>query len=112
MGRSPERRRKMTKSQEKAIEKIRQQVIDGWYSDELEFKQFEIEDCRYFVSVFVESGMKGDEGTLAAVFSRDCAHFFVGKRGGITYPVWDQKKKKQYRRQYKNNIYRVYIDQK
>lgn len=51
-----------------------------------EIKQYEVEDCGFFLSVYAVVGMKGDEGTMA-IICRDRVHLFVGKRGGITYPV-------------------------
>ena len=77
----------MTKAQEKALNKIRKLVEDGFYSDEYEIKKWEVEENEFFVSLYVVYGMKNDEGTLGEVFARDHAHLFVGKKGGITYPV-------------------------
>lgn len=78
----------MTKSQEKAIEKIRKLGEELFWgrADEYEFKEFDIKELNYgTISLVVETGMKNDEGTLAAIFARDRAHLFIGKRGGITY---------------------------
>ena len=86
----------MTKSQEKAIEKIRKLAEDMFWggADNYEFKQFEVEELDYgAVSVVVETGHKNDEGTLAAVFCRDYCLLFGGKNGGITY--YDNKCKKK-----------------
>lgn len=77
----------MTKLQKKALERIKQLVEQDFYSDEYEIKLWEVKECEYFVSLVVEYGLKGDEGTMAKVFGRDRAHLFIGKRGGITYPV-------------------------
>lgn len=54
---------------------------------EYEIKRYEVEECHYFVSVFLEVGQKNDEGTLASIICRDKVQLFIGKRGGITYPV-------------------------
>lgn len=78
----------MTKSQEKAIEKIRKLGEELFYggADEYEFKEFDIQELNNgTISLVVETGMKNDEGTLAALFTRDRAHLFIGKKGGITY---------------------------
>lgn len=78
----------MTVAQEKAIAKIRRLAAETLYDPATyEFKRFDVEDCGSFLSVVVETGMMNDEGTLAEVFARDRAHLFVGRRGGITYPV-------------------------
>lgn len=77
----------MTKSQAKAIEKIKRLGEDLFYGgkDNYEFKQFEVEEHDTFVYVLVCTGMKNDEGTMASIFCRDRARLFVGKKGGITY---------------------------
>lgn len=77
----------MTKSQEKAIAKIRSLVERELYSDQYEIKRFDITDNKYFISLYVQYGLIGDEGTLAEALGRDSAHLFIGKRGGITYPM-------------------------
>lgn len=82
----------MTKSQERAVEKIKKLAED--YMNKCfnngELKEWEVEENEYFVSVVLEIGNKDDEGTMAAIFGRDRAHLFVGKRGGVTYPVSKQ----------------------
>ena len=77
----------MTKSQEKALKKIRKLVEEEFYSDRCEIKEWTVKENEYFVSLVVEYGLKNDEGTMAEVYARDRAHLFIGKRGGITYPV-------------------------
>ena len=80
----------MTKAQEKAIARIRKMAENtlffGTNKDDYEFKEWEVSENEYFVNVVLEVGRKGDEGTMAAIFARDRAQLFVGKRGGITYP--------------------------
>ena len=79
----------MTKSQERAVAQIRRLAERNLLNPETyEFKEWEVKENEYFVSVYVVTGMKGDEGTFGEVFCRDRAHLFVGKRGGITYPVY------------------------
>lgn len=78
----------MTNSQKLAIEKIRR-LADKFYLEErdgYELKSWRVEDCGKFTSVILEYGLIGDEGTLA-ILARGHAHLFVGKKGGITYPV-------------------------
>ena len=76
----------MTKQQEKAIKKIEELAKELLYGEEYEIKRFDIEELNdKFVEVVVETGMKNDSGTYAAIFCRDRAQLFVGKRGGVTY---------------------------
>ena len=87
-----------TKAQDKAIAKIERLAKElCWNPDKYEIKKFEVTEGEYFVNVIVETGMKDDEGTLAEVFCRDRAQLFVGKRGGITYPVSKQTKDGHYK---------------
>lgn len=81
----------MTKSQAKAVEMIRKEaertLFFGSDKSIYEFKEWTVEEGEYFVNVVLEVGRKGDEGTMAAIVCRDRAQFFIGKRGGITYPM-------------------------
>ena len=77
----------MTKSQEKALARIRESV-EAWGDGRYEIKRWEVEDHGSFLSLVVQTGMPDDEGTAAEMFARDRAHIFIGPRGGITYPVW------------------------
>ena len=79
----------MTKSQIEAIERIKRLAMERYsnYAETHEIKELEVRDYDYFVSVVIETGLKDDEGTLAEFIARDRAHLFIGKRGGITYPV-------------------------
>jgi hypothetical protein len=54
------------------------------------FTDFEIKtlsvtrfDNRRSVTVYVETGLTGDEGTLASVFGRSKRHFTIGPRGAV-----------------------------
>ena len=76
----------MTKAQENAIARIRK-LVDEECGIRYEIKQWEVEDYEHFISVYVVYGMPNDEGTMAAIFARDHAHLYVGKRGGISFPV-------------------------
>ena len=58
-----------------------------------EIKEYTVRGYDSFVSVILEVGMVGDEGTLAQVYARDRVHLFIGKRGGITYPSSDENGK-------------------
>ena len=66
----------MTKSQEKAIERIRK-LVENNLRNSQEIKMWEIKEHETFVSVYVAYGLKNDEGTLAELFCRDKAHLFV-----------------------------------
>lgn len=80
----------MTKSQERAIEQLKTRVKkDLFFGDEnkYEIKTWEVTENEYFVSVVFETGLIGDEGTAAAIFARDRGQVFIGKCGGITYPI-------------------------
>lgn len=78
----------MTKAQERTIEKIKKDIpyFDFYHSDNYEIKKLEIEENEYFVSIYIVTGMKGDEGTLAAGLCRKYRHGFIGKNGGIMVP--------------------------
>lgn len=111
----------MTKEQERTVSRIRRDAeYHFFYSEDYEFKKWEVTENKYFVSVVFVVGMKGDEGTLASIICRDRAQLFIGKRGGITYPVSKQLKNGEYRHYSKRlttkcgriNLYTPVIDQK
>ena len=77
----------MTNAQEKALQRIKNLVESEFYHDEMEIKTWKIDENEYFVSLVLEYGMKNDEGTLAEIFGRNRAHLFIGKKGGVRYPV-------------------------
>jgi hypothetical protein len=72
----------LTAAQRKAAER----VIAKTVGDRKEIKKLEISrfDNRSYVTLYVEAGLRNDEGTLAAIFARDTAHVHVGPRGGVT----------------------------
>ena len=75
----------MTKAQERAIERIKRSMENSLTSVD-EVKEWKITEYDTFVSVMAVTGVKNDEGTYA-FYIRNYCQFFVGKRGGITYPV-------------------------
>ena len=87
----------MTQAQERALQIIRrcaeEQLFFGG-KDKYEFKQWKVDENEYFVSVILEVGLIGDEGTMASIYARDRALLFVGKRGGIRYPCTNRKAKR------------------
>ena len=105
----------MTRSQEKAVQTFRRTVErELLLSEDYEVKMFEVEDIGHFVSVVFETGLKNDEGTLASVFGRERGHIFIGKKGGITYPVSFYKGEKFIvtSRRYSHNIWSIICDQR
>lgn len=103
----------MTKEQERSIKLIERKAMDIlFYGKDYEFKKFEVEENEYFVSLVFEVGAIGDEGTLAAVFCRDYGHVWIGKRGGITYPVNSKRAKNGFVRKPFKGIMGVVIDQR
>lgn len=78
----------MTDRQKKMVEKLKAKAeISLFHGDGYEFKELKVKNLGPFVSVSIVVGLKGDEGSLAAILCRDRFHCFVGKRGGVTYPV-------------------------
>lgn len=108
----------MTKSQERAIARIKRMCEDTLFfggPDEYEFKRWDIDENEYFVSLFFETGMKGDEGTLA-VLCRNRAHLFIYPRGRVMYPMHHtckNGKHKHWTRQFKwGSILTPVLDQR
>lgn len=83
----------MTKAQERVINHIKKELprFDFYSEDGYEIKKFEVtplEGCG-IISVYIETGMKNDEGTLAEALCRKHRHFFVGVRGGIETAIYN-----------------------
>jgi hypothetical protein len=79
-----------TKEQDKMIEVLRKQVLlhDGLGEKHVagyEYKLFEVtySDVAKIVFLRTEVGMKGDEGTMAAILARKHRHFAIGVKGGV-----------------------------
>ena len=72
----------LTKKQMAAIEYLRRQFAPH---ENYEFKRFEIVGDEDYKKVFLllETGLIGDEGTMASVFARARYHFSIGVRGGL-----------------------------
>lgn len=107
------REKDMNKKQEKTVELIKTGVMNAFdYSrgaGRYELKKFTVNECEYFVSVIAVVGMVDDEGTMAEYLCRDKVHLFIGKRGGITYPMF--KNSHYYTKRFKNFI-TTSLDQK
>lgn len=78
---------KMTKSQEREIERL---IVDFFRYTSLlspekyEIKKLDIMETTYkTVIVVIETGMKGDEGTAASILCRSMRQFFIGPRGKV-----------------------------
>lgn len=108
----------MTKSQERALNKIKR-LAEKWANEGFkdgELKEWNVEEDEYFVSVIVEIGGKNDEGTWAEAVCRDRAQLFIGKCGGVTYPVHKRLKNgtfKHYTKTFKGySILQAVVDQR
>lgn len=104
----------MTEQQAKALCRILHSADTfdyGHGKGTYEIKQYDVDDCKYFISVVLEVGMVGDEDTLASILCRSRVHLFIGKRGGITYPVC-KKGKTSTKHLSKTTLYGVMVDQK
>lgn len=84
----------MTKAQQNKIDMIRKQAenLHGDFSKNYEIKQWEVEEYDTFVSLVVEVGIIGDENTYASIYARDRLHVFIGKKGGVTIPIYKSNK--------------------
>ena len=88
----------MTKYQERRvaqIEEIMMNLVGHPETKEVKEKSVvELSDTGV-VSMIIEVGAIGDEGTLAAVFCRQRAHIFIGPKGGCYTYSNSRKDKKQ-----------------
>ena len=75
----------MTKWQEKAITDIREYVEkNDLLNEDYEIKEFEVEETDFgTVIVYIVSGRKADDGTMAALLCRTKRHIFIGSKGGL-----------------------------
>lgn len=70
----------MTNTQKKTIERIKKMAEQTFYAkDKYEIKIVEIDENDYFVSLYIETGLIGDEGTLASTIGRDDTHFLINR---------------------------------
>lgn len=105
----------MNRAQELQVARIRQLTEkDLLMSGRYEVKKFDVTEYDKFIALYIETGMEGDDGTLAEIFCRYTAHLFIGRRGGITYPVHKPNRNgdwRMYNKPFKGNLFRVYRDQ-
>lgn len=88
----------MTKQQELTVQKIKKYIEENDLfknNSDYEFKEFSVTETDYkTVIIYSITGMKNDDGTMAAIFCRNTRHIFIGERGGLRCSMWDSKKKK------------------
>ena len=84
----------MTTSQTQKVEWLRKEAekMAKEFHSNGEIKTFKVEEHKYFVSVYIVTGNVSDEGTLASVLAREICHLYIGKRGAVTYPIWNTKR--------------------
>ena len=94
----------MTRSQEVKLNMIRRdaEIMASEHHKDGEVKTFEVKEYDTFVSVYVVIGGKDDEGTMAAIYCREKVTLFIGKKGAVTFPVWDAEKKEQRYKKYRS----------
>jgi hypothetical protein len=96
----------MTKSQERMVNRIRRDAETMHNNGGYEIKQWEVKDNDWgTVSIYLEIGLIGDEGTMAEYIGRDSLQIFIGPKGGTKIPCYTRKKDgtfKNYYAQYKN----------
>lgn len=104
----------MNRAQERALSTIRAQIRREYECINHEIKKWDVTETEYFVSLVVTIGVKGDEGTLGEVFGRDHMQLFIGKRGGVKYPVTKATKSGDMKFYYKpfKGVLRAVIDQR
>lgn len=103
----------MTAAQEKKVEELRSSIVFKLNGMDREIKEFSVEDHQYFVSVYVIFGYIDEESRWYKYFPiRDHAHFFVGPRGGLTYPIWKSRDKMIRRPCKPNDLLKVEAEQK
>ena len=76
----------MTSKQENAVARLRALAESDCKTLHEEIKTFDIKEYERFVSVYIVMGYENDAGTYAAL-AREYAHLFIGKRGGVRFPV-------------------------
>ncbi len=86
----------MNQIQQQLVQKVKESILLKHYGetfkDNYEIKTFEVTETHFssyrgkektLVFIIVETGMKGDEGTMAAVFARTRRHLLIKERGGV-----------------------------
>lgn len=93
----------MTKSQERVVNMLRRdaEIEAAKCHRNGEIKKFEVTENTGFVAVYVVLGAANDEGTAAEFYCREKALLFIGKKGQIKIPVWDDKRNEQRYQRYR-----------
>ena len=95
----------MTPSQERAVARIRNTVNMDDYT---EIKEFDVVENEFFVDLVVTIGKKGEEDAFDRLLNRKTIQLFIGKHGGITYPIF---KKDKYATKKYDSFYKTVKDQ-
>lgn len=79
----------LTKSQRCKASKLYDEMSHymGRFEEDYEMKKVELTyfEGHSFICIYLEHGMKNDEGTLAQAFARDRAQCFITPRGKVEY---------------------------
>lgn len=75
----------MNEAQQRTLDRILKEIprFDFYTKDGYEIKKQEITEYENYVWVYIVTGGKSDEGTLASVLCRKYRLFSIGKRGGV-----------------------------
>lgn len=106
----------MTKSQERAVARIKREVQEHAKTDRYEVKRFDIMEMEWgTVEVLAETGLINDEDDpIARCFLRDRAQIFIGPRGGMHYYASRQHKNGKFTHSTKTykTFFRACLDQR
>lgn len=95
----------MTEAQKRVIDRLRAELpfaYDSTHKGGYELKKFEIEERPTYIAVNTVVGLKNDEGTAAAMLSRDNRLITIGPRGAVELL---NAKKKSARRGWHNVLF-------
>jgi hypothetical protein len=96
----------MTNMQQRVVNQIRRDAEKMHSVGNYEIKEWEVIDHEWGnVSVYLEIGLVGDEGTMAQYIGRDKLHIFIGPKGGTRIPCYKTKKDGTF-----HNYYSKYIN--
>lgn len=105
---------KMTKTQERMVNFLHKEAERNCFDFE-EIKSFEVDENKYFVSVYAIVGFVNDEDNpIMQYIGRRHVHVFVGKRGGMRCPKSKRLKNGKYIHSYfkYKGFYLTYMEQK
>lgn len=102
---------KLTVSQQSKIDYIKNEFRKHLFDEDYEIKECTIEQLgdTDLIDLYMVSGLKGDEGTMASVFARDSIHCFISPRGKVTYCDVNKNFKIKVFNCYKQSIYTLII---